>query len=97
MSAICTIEFENNPTKVVYSGQLLRGNVHIILNKMISVKNISLRISGDAYSRWTDGFSDDETTYTGSENYLNERIYLMRGQEGINYCYFWLISIKYME
>lgn len=85
MSVICQIEFENNPSKVVYSGQLLRGNVYLTLTQITSFRNISVRICGDAYSRWTDGFSDDEKTYTGNENYLNERIYLVRGQEGTNF------------
>lgn len=82
-SAVCEIEFEKNPSKVVYSGQLVRGNVHLTLTEATeSVQNISLRFRGAAYCRWTDGFQDDKETFTSSENYLNERIYLVRGREG---------------
>lgn len=83
MSAVCEIEFEKSPSKVVYSGQLLRGNVHLTLTEATeSVQNISLRFRGEAYCRWTVGFKDDEKTFTSRENYLNECIYLVRGQEG---------------
>lgn len=33
MSIVCEIEFENSPSKVIYSGQLLRGNVFVVLKE----------------------------------------------------------------
>lgn len=33
----CEIHFENNPTKVVYSGQLVRGTVQLNLSKDTNV------------------------------------------------------------
>lgn len=55
MPIACEIEFENNPKKVVYSDQILRGIVH--LTKRTDEKIIPkacINIVGEGYVRWTD-------------------------------------------
>lgn len=46
MSTTCKIEFENNPRRVVYAGQLLRGRVRLNLTKSKTVRGLYIRIHG---------------------------------------------------
>lgn len=86
MPTACEIEFENNPSKVVYSGQLLRGNVHLSLTGSKTVRGVFIKICGGAYCHWTKGYGKTRRSYTGREDYLDERTYFMGGREGDKNC-----------
>lgn len=79
MPTTCVIDFDNNPMKVIYAGQLLRGTVTLTLTAPKSVRGVYIRIHGKAYAHWTEGTGDNRKTYTGSENYLDEKTYLAGG------------------
>lgn len=76
------IEFENNPQKVVYAGQLLRGTVRLTLTEEKNVRGIYIRIYGKAYAHWTKGGGKSRRSYTGEEHYLNETTYFLGGRDG---------------
>lgn len=80
----CVIEFDNNPAKVYYSGQLVCGTVQLSLNEKKDVRGVVLKIVGKAYVRWTEGYGQHRTTYKGKELFLDKQIYLIGGNEGIN-------------
>lgn len=93
MPTSCEIEFENNPMKVIYAGQLLRGTVQLSLTEEKTVRGVYIRIHGKAYTHWTTGSGDNRKTYTGSEDYLDERTYFVGGSSGnvlhIDPCMWW--------
>ena len=80
----CKIEFENNPRKVVYAGQLVRGTVRLYLTKSTSVRSIYIRIHGKAYVHWVEGTTDSRKiqVFTGNEDYFTERINFVGGNTG---------------
>lgn len=82
MPTTCDIEFENNPQKVVYAGQLLRGTVRLTLTEEKNVRGIYIRIYGKAYAHWSRGSGKSRRTYTGEEHYLNETTYFVGGRDG---------------
>lgn len=55
MPTTCKIEFENNPSQVVYSGQLLRGTVHLTLTSAKNIRGAYIKINGSAYAHWSEG------------------------------------------
>lgn len=73
MSTICDIEFENNPTKVVNAGQLLRGTVRLNLLDKISVRSVYIRIRGKAFAGWE---VSKKSYVQAKENCLDERMQL---------------------
>lgn len=82
MPTTCDIEFNNNPQKVLYAGQLLSGSVRLVLTEQKTVRGIYVRIIGKAYCHWTEGTGDNRKSYTGSEEYLNEKTYFVGGEHG---------------
>lgn len=82
MPTTCEIEFDNNPLKVVYSGQLLRGNVKLTLTDLIKVRGVYLKICDEGYCHWT-----NERSFTGREDYIDERRCFVDGSEGDIYSY----------
>lgn len=77
MPTTCEIEFDNNPLKVMYSGQVLRGNVKLTLTESIKVRCVYLKIVGEGYCHWT-----NEGTFTGRESYIDESRCFVDGSEG---------------
>lgn len=83
MSTTCEIEFENNPMKVVYGGQLLRATVRLNLTKEKKVRGVYFQLYGRAYASWTEyewfgGLNSNRwKVYTGNEEYLNEVSYFV--------------------
>lgn len=81
------IEFENNPMKVFYSGQLMRGTVQLNLIKQKKVRRIYIHLYGGAYASWTEyacfdfelgnWYSDHRKTFSGKEVYLNDGTYFV--------------------
>lgn len=55
MPTACEIEFENNPLKAVYSGQLLRDNVNSSLNEWKKVRGVFINICVKAFCHWRKG------------------------------------------
>lgn len=84
MAFICEIEFENSPQKVIYAGQMLRGSVRLTLEQEKQFRSVFIQIYGTAYCRWTEGFSDDEKSYTSKSDFLNETMYLVGNGFGGN-------------
>lgn len=78
MSASCEIEFENNPRKIVYAGQLLRGTVLINLMKKTNVHNLYIRITGKVYACWYEG----RTPITVKRNILDKKKYFLEETTG---------------
>lgn len=48
MTAFCEIIFENNPKKVFYTGQSVRGSIHLTLYNDQDVNYINVKINGVA-------------------------------------------------
>lgn len=82
MPTTCEIEFENNPSKVIYAGQLLRGTVKLQVTSVKPVRGVYIRLCGRAYSNWTEGYGKNEEDYTDEEEILNEKSYLVGGETG---------------
>lgn len=70
----CVIEFENNPAKVYYTGQLICGNIYLSLNENRNVRGICVKIIGKAYVRWSEEYGENPSVYTGKEIFFDERI-----------------------
>lgn len=85
MPTTCVIEFENNPLKVYYTGQLVRGNVRINVTNQKKVRGVFIKIKGEAYARWTTGSGKNKRTHTGKEEYLHERTHFMGPSSSGNY------------
>lgn len=87
MPTTCVIGFEN-PAKVFYAGQLLRGTVCLTLTNEKKIRGIYVQIFGRAYAYWKKYHSNDynqnghHVSYTGNEEYLNEKIYFVGGSSG---------------
>lgn len=81
MPTTCEIDFENNPLKVIYAGQMLRGTVRLQLTEEKNVRGVYIRIHGTAHCHWTEGSGDNRKSYTGDEDYLNERTYFVGGAQ----------------
>lgn len=77
------IIFENNPHKVIYAGQLLRGNAILTLTEAKTIRGVYIRIKGNAYCSWEEGVGDSKETFTNREIYLNEKTYLFGDSFGI--------------
>lgn len=92
MPTTCSVEFENNPSKVCYSGSLLRGSVTLTLTNPKSCRGVYIKIKGEGYARWSEGSGKNRKTYTGSETYIEERVYFEGERDGeILFNFFFLI------
>lgn len=84
MPTTCVLDFENNPEKVVYAGQLLRGSIHLTLTSEKTVRGVYILIIGEASCQWTKGAGSSRKKYTGSEVYLEQKTYLFGDGNGKN-------------
>lgn len=75
----CEIQFENNPKKIVYAGQLIQGAVRLNLMERTNVRSVHLRINGKASACWQDG----RTNYVNEEQCLDGRVDLSQETSGI--------------
>lgn len=76
------IDFENNPEKVFYAGQLVRGTIKMTLTSEKTVRGVYIIITGKAYCHWTTGSGNDRKSHTGKEDYLEEKTYLYGDDNG---------------
>lgn len=98
MPTTCDISFDN-PERVYYAGQMLRGTVRLTLTKEQKVRGVYVRIFGRAYAYWTEHCSTDHNrhrrdgdrssgghhvSYTGEEDYLDEKTYFVGGSHAGN-------------
>lgn len=81
MAATCEIEFENNPSKVIYTGEWLNGTVHLTTDEK-TIHGVLLKVVGKAKVRWTEGTGRNRATYGGKEKHLEEKTYLVGGSDG---------------
>lgn len=77
MPTTCEIDFDDNPMKIVFAGELMCGTVRIKLTKEQGIRSIYLRINGHASVRM-----DNQTHNADRQTYLNKKIYLVRGNNG---------------
>lgn len=85
MATTCVVQFENNPSKVIYSGQLLRAVVNLTLTKPTTVHGIYVKLTGNAYAHWRGrrgSHRRGRRSFTRSEKYLDEQFYLLGGTSG---------------
>ncbi|XP_055312538.1 arrestin domain-containing protein 17-like [Sitodiplosis mosellana] len=82
MPTTCIVDFENNPEKVIYAGQLLRGTVQLTLTEEKNVRGVFIQIRGEAYAHWSKKKGKRTKNYTGEEIYLDEKTYFVGGSEG---------------
>lgn len=85
MSVTCKVQFHDNPMKVFYAGQMVRGNVRLILTQAKKVHCLYIRIHGRAYVHWVDSTSDSRKVrvFSGNEDYFSERTnFITRGYSG---------------
>lgn len=78
----CEIHFENNPTKVVTAGQLVRGTVQMSLSKDTNVRCIYIILYGEGYYSYNLGIGRNQKIVTDDEIYLDKRTYFVDGRNG---------------
>lgn len=82
MPTTCVIEFKNNPNKAIYSGQLLAGVITIKISKEKTIRGIFIKITGEAHAHWSEGGRKHRRLYTGHEDYIKEKKYLIGSDYG---------------
>lgn len=75
MPTKCEVELENNPLKVIYSGQVLRGTVNLTFTKEKVARGVYIRVTGQGYTHWTQA----DTAFASQEDYFNQLMYLVGG------------------
>lgn len=89
MPTVCEIEFEKNPTKMVYAGQLLRANIRLSLTKQKTLRGVYFQLYGSSKASWTEyeWFGSLHTNrwkiYTGNEEHLNRVSYFVGPMVGV--------------
>lgn len=80
MRSTCEFEFDNNPSKIFYSGQTINGKVKLHLNEVKKVRGIFIVFSGEAQTKWRkkSGGSNNVT----KECYFKDRAYFIGGING---------------
>ena len=66
-----------NEEKTFSEGDTISGRVTFTLTKDTKVKGLMVKVKGDANVKWTEGFGDDETTYSAHKRYLKLKEYLI--------------------
>lgn len=77
MPTTCEIDFDDNPMKIIFAGELLCGTVRLRLTKEQNIRTIFIRIYGHASVRM-----DNSTRCSNRQTYLNKKIILARGNNG---------------
>lgn len=77
MPTTCEIEFDDNPMKIVFAGELLCGVVRVKLTKEQNIRAIYIRFYGHASVRM-----DNSTRSANRQTYLNKKIFLDRENNG---------------
>ncbi|XP_044312882.1 arrestin domain-containing protein 17 isoform X1 [Drosophila rhopaloa] len=81
MAVTCEIDFDNNPHGTYFGGQVLTGRVTLKLDKMKSVKAITLNITGYAETRWIERVTTNRRrrrrTFHGREDYIASKTFLV--------------------
>lgn len=80
MPTTCEIDFDNYDTGAIYSGQLLRGTVQLIITSQKSVRGIYVEICGEAFAEWTP--NTRKTAVAAQHVHLNEKQYFINGSNG---------------
>lgn len=84
MPTTCTIELESdNQSKVFYSGQVLRGTVHLTLTKEKTIKGVVIKFIGKSYCYWKKTYGKSTRIFTAEEYPLHQQAYLVGSSEGI--------------
>lgn len=85
----CEFHFENNPEGIFYAGQLLKGTVTLQVMNPKKVRNMYIRVKGEASTCWEDDFWEN----SDNEIYLAEKKYLMDKSAGNFFIHFIIIWI----
>lgn len=78
MPTICEIEFENNPNKVFFTGELVRGVVSITLSKKQMFKAIFIQFSGKSVTGWW----TLEESFSSEQIFFNQQLDLIEKSTG---------------
>lgn len=81
MTIDCKVEIQN-PSKTVYSGQSLRGDVHLSLSEPMKVHSIYIQIVGKEFVYWIAGYGDDKKVNTSENELINHQIGLVSAENG---------------
>lgn len=69
MPTTCEVLFDNNPYKVAYAGELVRGTVRLTLTDQKKLNGIYIHISGKAHVQWSeDGKNDPQSQDRRDQN-----------------------------
>ncbi|KAH8250411.1 arrestin domain-containing protein 3 [Drosophila bipectinata] len=81
MVVTCEIEFDNNPHGTYFGGQVMTGRVTIKSDKMKLVKAITLHVTGNAETRWTERVTRQgrrrRRSFYGREDYISSKTFLV--------------------
>lgn len=92
MPTTCKIEIENNPAKIIYAGQLLKGTVELDFTVRKIVRSVYVRVLGLARVYWKEARKPCQ----GNEEYLNDVTFFVGGSNDGNVSsdeirYFWKV------
>lgn len=60
----------------------MRGKIHLNLTERKTIRGIYIRICGTAKVHWSEGTDDDRKSYSGNEDYLYNKTFLVGGDSG---------------
>lgn len=80
MSTTCYIEFENSELNAFYAGQMLCGTVRLNLLERKTFRGVYIHIKGNAFAKCR--VAGEKYFTFGTENYLDEKLYLIGGMNG---------------
>ncbi len=78
----CAIEFDENPSKIYYSGQVINGTIKLTLGEKKKVRGVFAQIICVAYVRFIEMNGQTNTEYTGREIVFEKRVELIDGPTG---------------
>lgn len=74
------IIFEN-PVKTYYPGAIVRGYIYLTLLSLKKCRGIKIKVKGEAKTSWNRTEGKGQTRYTGHEEYLARKQYLLGGRD----------------
>lgn len=79
MPTKCIVYFDNNPNRIVYTDQYLRGTVILTLTKTKKLHGVYMKITGKGHAQWKEKYGEryQNAAFGGDEEYLYEKIDLV--------------------
>lgn len=83
MPTTCVIELEStNQSQIIFSGQVLRGTVHLTLTNEKTIRGVLITFTGKAYCCWKKTYGKSTRVFKAEENHLNQQAYLIGSNNG---------------